>query len=124
MNIGLIIKDLMEKENIDASKLAKRLGRSKQAIYDMLQKEDINTSLLKKLAVIFDVPVTVFLEEDSSKSQTGINNVMIGRDNKGSILTSDCQGKLDDALLEIKHLRERLKDKDEMIEILKAQIGK
>ena len=30
--------------------LAKRLGKTKQAVYDMLDKEDVNTSLLRELA--------------------------------------------------------------------------
>lgn len=63
MCIGLKIKELMSKEKIDAPTLAKRLGKSKQAIYDMLEKSDMNTSLLRELSKIFGVPVTFFLAD-------------------------------------------------------------
>lgn len=63
MCIGLKIKELMSKEKIDAPTLAKRLGKSKQAIYDMLEKSDMNTSLLRELSKIFGVPVTFFLTD-------------------------------------------------------------
>ena len=62
-NIGLKIKELMRKENMDAPTLAKRLNKSKQAIYDMLEKKDLNTSILRELAEIFKVPVTYFLTD-------------------------------------------------------------
>ena len=125
MKIGLRIKEFMIKENIEISELAKRLGKSKQAIYDILDKEDINTSLLRELSSILNAPIASFFE-DSSKNQEakGNSNVVVGRDNTGNISITECQDKLDDALLEIKHLQERLKDKEEMIEILKSQLGK
>ena len=41
MKIGLVIKELMLKQNIEVADLAKRLGKTKQAVYDMLDKEDV-----------------------------------------------------------------------------------
>ncbi len=66
MCIGLKIKELMSKEKMDAPALAKRLGKTKQAVYDMLEKDDLNTSILRTLAGIFNVPVTFFLTDDNS----------------------------------------------------------
>lgn len=120
MNIGLKIKQLMLQEKLEIPDLAKRLNKSKQAIYDMLEKEDVNTSLLRDLSSIFNVPITHFFDDCSSnQNSTGNSNVLVGGDNHGSISTAECQDKLDDALLEIRHLKERLKDKEEMIVILK-----
>lgn len=64
MNIGLKIKELMSKEKMDTPTLAKKMGKTKQAVYDMLEKEDVNTSLLRQLSDIFKVPVTFFLAEE------------------------------------------------------------
>lgn len=69
MDIGLKIKELMGKENIDAPTLAKRLGKSKQAVYDMLEKTDLNTSVLRSLAEIFHVPVTFFLTDEATDNE-------------------------------------------------------
>ena len=125
MEIGLKIKELMIQENIEISDLAKKLGKSKQAIYDMLEKKDINTSLLRNLSSIFNVPISVFFEDSSiAQNTSGNSNVVVGRDNNGQISTTECQDKLEDALLEIKHLKERLMDKEEMIEILRSQLSK
>lgn len=69
MDIGLKIRELMGKENIDAPTLAKRLGKSKQAVYDMLEKTDLNTSVLRSLAEIFHVPVTFFLTDEATDNE-------------------------------------------------------
>lgn len=73
-DIGLKIKELMSKEKIDSPELAKRLGKTKQAVYDMIEKQDLNTSLLRELSEIFNVPITTFFidkeETDSSASET------------------------------------------------------
>ncbi len=64
MCIGLKIKELMSKEKMDAPTLARELGKTKQAVYDMLEKEDVNTAILRQLSNIFKVPVTFFLTEE------------------------------------------------------------
>ena len=69
MDIGLKIKELMSKEYLDAPTLARRLGKSKQAVYDMLEKTDLNTSVLRNLAEIFHVPVTFFLTDETTDSE-------------------------------------------------------
>lgn len=120
MEIGLRIRELMIQENIEVSELAKKMGKTKQAIYDMLEKKDVNTSLLRDLSSILNVPIAAFFEEGKvNQNVNGDSNILVGRDNNGNISMEECQDKLDDALREIKHLKERLKDKEEMIEILK-----
>ena len=64
MNIGLKIKELASKENLEISAIAEKLGKSKQAVYDMLSKQDLNTSVLRELSVILKVPITAFFQEN------------------------------------------------------------
>lgn len=116
MNIGLKIKQLMIKENIEIPVLAKKLGKSKQAIYDILEKEDVNTSLLKDLSSVFNVPITSFFDDSTvNQNSTGNSNVLVGRDNNGHITTPECQDQLEDALLEIKHLKDEVDGKDKLL---------
>lgn len=68
IHVGNNIKQLMRQQNMDAPALAKLLGKSKQAVYMMLEKKDLNTALLRKLAEIFSVPVNIFLTDESSKA--------------------------------------------------------
>lgn len=66
IDIGLKIKELMSQNKIDAPELAKRIGKTKQAVYAMLDKEDVNTSVLKELSDIFHVPLVYFLTESEN----------------------------------------------------------
>lgn len=68
MHIGLKIRELMSKEKVDAPTLAKKMDKTKQAVYDMLEKEDVSTAILKKLSDIFKVPVTYFLTDEEQES--------------------------------------------------------
>lgn len=47
MSIGLKIKELADRKNITLADLAKRIGKTKQAVYEMVDKEDVNTSILR-----------------------------------------------------------------------------
>lgn len=72
MDIGLRIKQLASKEKLEIPELAIKLGKSKQAVYDMLSKQDLNTSVLRELASIFNVPITSFFQEEGEASSSNI----------------------------------------------------
>lgn len=118
MKIGLVIKELMLKQNIEVADLAKRLGKTKQAVYDILDKEDVNTSLLRELAAIFNVPITIFFDNsvNNNQSNTGNNSIVLGQNNNVDSLNLDYKEKLESALVEIKHLKEAIDAKDKLLQ--------
>ena len=118
MKSGLVIKELMLKQNIEVADLAKRLGKTKQAVYDMLDKEDVNTSLLRELAAIFNVPITIFFDNsvNNNQSNTGNNSIVLGQNNNVDSLNLDYKEKLESALVEIKHLKEVIDAKDKLLQ--------
>ena len=118
MKIGLVIKELMLKQNIEVADLAKRLGKTKQAVYDMLDKEDVNTSLLRELAAIFNVPITIFFDNsvNNNQSNTGNNSIVLGQNNNVDSLNLDYKEKLESAWVEIKHLKEVIDAKDKLLQ--------
>lgn len=118
MKIGLVIKELMLKQNIEVADLAKRLGKTKQAVYDMLDKEDVNTSLLRELAAIFNVPITIFFDNsvNNNQSNTGNNSIVLGQNNNVDSLNLDYKEKLESVLVEIKHLKEVIDAKDKLLQ--------
>jgi len=118
MKIGLVIKELMLKQNIEVADLAKRLGKTKQAVYDMLDKEDVNTSLLRELAAIFNVPITIFFDNsvNNNQSNTGNNSIVLGQNNNVDSLNLDYKEKLESTLVEIKHLKEVIDAKDKLLQ--------
>ena len=108
----------MLKQNIEVADLAKRLGKTKQAVYDMLDKEDVNTSLLRELAAIFNVPITIFFDNsvNNNQSNTGNNSIVLGQNNNVDSLNLDYKEKLESALVEIKHLKEVIDAKDKLLQ--------
>ena len=80
MHIGMIISRKLKQEKLDASTIAEMLGKSSQAVYDDLKKEDLNTSTLRKYAEILHVPMSSFFEEEEKD-----NNVLNLREAKNRI---------------------------------------
>ena len=64
IHIGQKIKELASKNNLDIPRLAEMMGKTKQAVYDMISKPDVNTSILRELSDIFRVPITYFFQEE------------------------------------------------------------
>lgn len=93
MNIGLRIKELASKEKLEIPEIAERLGKSKQAVYDMLSKQDLNTSVLRELSAILKVPITAFFQENDDLSPS-----------------SSIQEKLESAYQEIERLRKEVEE--------------
>lgn len=64
MHIGLKIKELAVKKNLTLADMAKVLGKTKQAIYEIVDKEDVNSAILKQLSISFNIPISYFFGED------------------------------------------------------------
>ena len=60
MDIGLKIKELAEKKKLTLADIAKSIGKTRQAVYEMVEKEDVNTQILKQLSATYNVPIGYF----------------------------------------------------------------
>lgn len=115
MYIGLKIKELASKEKLTLADLAKRLGKTKQAVYEMVEKEDVNTAILKKLSSEFNVPINYFFEDNSGMSVTANNNSQaVGI---GNITRNDGQAEISLLKERIKYLEELLAEKERLIKV-------
>lgn len=115
MNISKL-NNLLKQRKINNSNLALSSGLSDVTISKILNGADAKISSIEKIARALEVSVGYFFDESTSaQNSTGNSNVMVGRDNHGSISTAECQDKLDDALLEIKHLKEVVDGKDKLL---------
>lgn len=123
MSIGLKIKELASEEKITLADLAKRLGKTKQAIYEMVEKEDVNTSILRKLSAEFNIPIIYFFEEDEAGMQVIAHNnsQAVGI---GNITQTDRRVEI--SLLEekVKHLEELLAEKERLIKVYEKMMEK
>lgn len=88
MGIGLKIKDLASKKNLTLAELAKKLGKTKQAVYEMVEKDDLNSSIIRECASIFGVTAGYFFDEVSD--------------------SREIQEKLDSANMEIERLQKEI----------------
>ena len=126
MSIGLKIKELASEKNITLADLAKRLGKTKQAVYEMVEKEDVNTSILKKLCSEFNVPISYFFDGDETGVQViahhnsqavGIGNITRQAVGIGNITRSGDQTEISLLKEKIKHLEELLAEKERLIKV-------
>lgn len=121
MHIGKKIKELAEKKNLTAPRLGKALGVTKQAIYDLYEKEDVNTKLLKQVADELGVPMSIFFEEENVKSEVlEQNGGKLNTQNKGGRDVNNGINMAEhDELIrlreEVKYLKSILADKDKEI---------
>ncbi|MEI6765627.1 MAG: helix-turn-helix transcriptional regulator [Bacteroidota bacterium] len=67
MNIGLKIKEVADKKNISAKDLADRIGRTRQAVYDIYSgKVSINVTLLESICNALGIEVySLFTTENT-----------------------------------------------------------
>lgn len=123
-SIGLKIKHLAEEKKVDAVWIADRLGKSKQAVYDIFSKEDLNTSIVRDIAKMFDVPVSYFFDEETVAhgnlaSVKGNNNVLVGGSNLGTInKLSECEREVELLTMQVKHLTAQVEEKERLIQVL------
>ena len=115
MSIGLKIKELADRKNITLADLAKRIGKTKQAVYEMVDKEDVNTSILRKLSAEFNIPICYFEDKETSMQVVADNNSQaVGI---GNITQSDSQVEISLLTERVKHLEEMLAEKERLIKV-------
>ena len=117
-DILLKIRRLQEGKKITIKEFSKLIGVSSQTIYDYYNgKTSLSIKNLIKIAKAFDIPVSYFFEEgDNSKKIIGNGNqVNTGINNSNNKTGADCSIYIQ----EIEYLKQQIKDKQEIINLLK-----
>ena len=117
MHIGNKIKEEVAKRNISVTDFAKLINKSRPYTYSIFEKENIDTELLIHISSVLNLsPASFFVDITPSVMQNCTKNILVGRDNNGNISTNECQDKLEDAMIEIKHLKAVIEGKDKLLE--------
>ena len=117
MHIGNKIKEEVAKRNISVTDFAKLINKSRPYTYSIFEKENIDTELLIHISSVLNLsPASFFEDITPSVMQNGTKNILVGRDNNGNISTNECQDKLEDAMIEIKHLKAVIEGTDNLLE--------
>ena len=129
MHIGNKIKELAGNKKLSAQKMGNAIGLTKQAVYGIFQKEDINTNLLKQIADVLGEPISVFFDDPKvctrTNSQGNDNNNQQGNNNTyyNNGDSAEMLAKFENVQIELATFKERCRGKDELISTLKQHIA-
>ncbi|MCK4661329.1 MAG: hypothetical protein KAT68_00575 [Bacteroidales bacterium] len=109
------IKILAEKRKIPITKLCGKVGMSSANFYKCITRDSMESKYLIKFAAVLEVPVAYFFENNTH------GNIDLGHKvngNKNNISGDINYNDIEKIKTENKHLKELLKAKNEIIEIL------
>jgi hypothetical protein len=129
------INEILKIKKLKAPTFAKKIGMDYQRIFDIQSGKTKKISGEVASAIVSAFPefnvswllsnkgnIGMFKNRNVAQIIDSENSHIIGDNSKVTI--SDCRNKLEAAMKEIEYLKQRLKDKEEMIEILKGQVKK
>ncbi len=130
MNLEEKIKKILSDKKLSQEKLANKIGMSKANLYNCFKRNSIETKNLEKIAEVLEVPVSYFFDENDKAGDINIKyaktkgsgNIVNIADSsvKNDKTTEDIKAiKLE---MEVKSLKQQLKDKEEIIDNLKQMI--
>ena len=115
MHIGYKIKELIRSKKIRVTDFAKTIGKNREYMYTIMNSEDIDTELLRKIAKALSVPMYTFFDDqlpDGTQSITGNGNGNV------NVAAMNSQVTISDKDKEIEHLKELLAEKERLIQVL------
>ena len=119
------IEQLIIDNKLTKKSFCEKVSISVQGLDNILKKSAIRSSKLERIADFFKLPIDYFFDRDINVDNS-IGHHVNGNGNKvsGDITLSECKNELEKLRLLIKEKEERIKDKDEMIALLKQQLNK
>lgn len=121
-HIGKKIKKIRELKGVKQEALANELGISHQAVSKIEQSATIDEETLKKIAEILEVPVDAIKNFNEEAVIFNIQNMNENSSANYQYTVNPLEKIVELYDVRIKDLENRLKEKDEMIELLKKQI--
>lgn len=115
---GKALKDILVGYNISQSEIARQLGISQQSFNQMLSSADVKTSLLERIAVILNSPISNFYADINDATATN-HSIAISGHNNHAVLG-------DTAVLEerVKSLEALLAEKERLIKVYEKMMDK
>lgn len=110
----LIIKELSVKKKIPISKMAEQVGLTEQNIHRSIRNNKIDAEVLGKIAKVLGVSVTIFYEDIVAETNSDINKYDSNR-------IKYLEESLENQGREIELLKETIRDKNDIIALLKAR---
>jgi transcriptional regulator with XRE-family HTH domain len=115
--IGSIIKDKLKGKGFTVSEFARRINTNRNNVYDIFQRESIDTSLLQKISEVLEYNFFVHYAEDNISSIVSENPAIYDNINK-----ENTSGYVNDFQKEIDYLKQLIEEKNKVIFLLEQQI--
>lgn len=108
-HIGQKIKNVVKDKGLSVSEFGRRIFTHRRNVYDIFERESIDTSLLEKISKVLDY--NFFQEFDDS----GLN-----KDDSSTSINEIYQEKITNLNKEIEYLKQIIIEKDKIISILES----
>lgn len=72
IHIGAIIKEELYKQGISVSSFAKKINRSRNVVYDIFERESVDTALLNKIGLILHIDFFSLYSEQKTYKKEGV----------------------------------------------------
>ena len=125
MHIGKNIKKVLKERGISITEFARRISTHRRNVYDIFERESVDTALLQKISKVLDYDF--FIDYQIKYEAATVANEKITtyeNPDKSTFLTELLQEKLAYSLKEINYLKELIKEKDKLIGLLECSSGK
>ncbi|HLC83859.1 MAG TPA: hypothetical protein VJI69_08510 [Bacteroidia bacterium] len=90
IHIGKKIKDELYKQGISVSSFAKKINRSRNVVYDIFERESIDTALLNKIGIILRLDFFSIYSDQKEYKKEGVQSLYV-KDEKASYNTHSDQ---------------------------------
>jgi transcriptional regulator with XRE-family HTH domain len=121
MTVGEKIKKAIERAGTDPIKVAANIDMSTANLYRIFKRDSVETKYLVKLSELLNVPLSYFYEEEATLEQFLDSNGSLG-EIRYPFTKADLKFELDKAQLKIDHLEQRLRDKEDIIDLMKTKL--
>lgn len=81
IHIGKKIKDELYKQGISVSTFARKINRSRNVVYDIFERESIDTALLNKIGIILRLDFFSIYSDQKEYKKEGVQSLYV-RDEK------------------------------------------
>lgn len=128
VHIGKQIKKTVKEKGMGVTEFARRINTNRNNVYDIFQRESLDTALLKKISNVLQLDFFKYFSDyptDLSDIESGKNKTAIANEeNTNHILSKEISSllkKIEHLQSENKLLKSWIKDKDKIIEMLQKK---
>lgn len=112
--IGNKLKNILKRKGITPKEFGGMIGKSEQRIYQYYNATKFDSDQIIEFSNIFKVPIAYWFDDEGYR----LNQSVVGDGSAASIYGNATAGVIADKDKEIEHLKQLLKEKERLIQVL------